>query len=300
MAPGNANIGSVDNQRDFPMYGGEQQDIQGDLDGHLHEQPSPMVDEGDWQTEHSYPQRHPYTVYYPQPELDPRNPASHHDPQPQEVDSRVECHSQSLDFDDTFVFVPTFGDDPGNDALGGMEICGEQFRNVRAQFNYDWLTESGTVIDPEPSTCTDSVPATGGQFEHKEGGPWSTENQHNGHPELTPAQLNWLANMAGASETSCTSQDSGDNSNLVPSTSGSAGDSEDPDWGENSVATLRPTHPPPNNPLEHTRYASKPVNHQGQGQNFIISPPGHADGCQGAHRFPTPDRTALQATSRRE
>ena len=305
MAPDNANVVSIANQGSFPMYGGEQRDVQGYLDGYLHQQPSPAVGEGDWQMEPSHSSHQPSANCYSQLELDPRNPASRHDPQPQEVvpsgrNAQLGCGPQSPDSNSNFELVPTFGSDPRIATQDAMTTYGDRSSNLGVELGYDWLTESDMVIDHEPSAWTHAVPAAEEQFEHEEGAPWSTENQHNEHPGLTVAQLNWLANMAGASDTSCESQNSGQASNQISSTSGSAGDSEDPDWGENSVLTVRPTELSPGNPSDHTRYASYRINDHAQVQDLVALPTSHAVGYQDAHQYSIPDRTAVQGTTRRE
>lgn len=166
---------------------------------------------------------------------------------------------------------------------------------------FDLDVDFNLGFDPGPLDMDfDPAPVPGGQAGYKEEAPWSSENHYNEYSRPPVEQVTSWANLVGASQTSSASYNSGDTSNLVSSSADSAGDGEDPDWGESSVATIRLTHPLPSNPLDRTRYASAQLNYHGQGQGFFTPPTGDTVGLQDTEEYSIPDRTAVQGASHRE
>ncbi|KAI4661321.1 uncharacterized protein J4E79_005134 [Alternaria viburni] len=118
----------------------------------------------------------------------------------------------------------------------------------------DFDIDFNVGFDPGPLGMEfDAVPVSGDQVEYREEAPWSSENHYNEYSRPPVEQLTSWANLVGASQTSSASHHSSDTENLVSSSADSSGDAEDPDWGESSVATMRPTHPLPSNPSDHSR-----------------------------------------------
>jgi len=255
-------------------------------------------------------------------------------------DAHVTGPGQASYSHNTLLAMPTFSDDSGDGTLDDLTTYSEEYQygmlqpiedpttymptpglelsgyytqqshqqnspaiepSVDYQMTFDFDIDFDVGFDPGPLEVDfNAAYVDGEQVDYREEAPWSSENHYNEYSRPPVAQVASWADLVGASQTSSASYDSGDTSNLVSSSADTAGDGEDPDWGESSVATLRPTDPRHGNPFDHTGHASNHVNYGEQEQGCSILPTGDVVGHQSAYQFSIPDRTAVQRTSRRE
>jgi len=312
----------------------DQRNGQGYLRSQTHQHPNPAVDREHQQMDRYDRAPHVPSNYGPQLGLSFGNAAVLDNSLQQEahcVDQGTHCHCHGQLFcpNNPPEVIPTFASDSGDSAFDHpWSYSGQrhdvvppfmpspnlhayytqqshQHESLEVELDSDWVKDPCADIDPNLDINLDmdfdARSVSGGQIEHKEDGPWSPEKQLIDQFRLPAAQLSLQNDMVGASETSHASANSDWISNPASSNTGNTGDAEDPDWGEASVATLRPDCNQTGRLLDHASFASNLLdcNRQRQRQRSFMQPMNSALGQQGVWMQSLPDRTALQGGSRK-